>query len=207
MMASNTSVRVRKLDPTELSEAADVLVESFRDYPVMRFVLGDRPGYGERLKTLVDFFVRVREYRKEILLGVDDQLGLAGVAMVSFPGGPASPAEVGHLRDKTWSILGDDARRRYEEFGDAAGGFEVPESHIHLNMIGIRERARGRGYGRRLLEAVHRISEGEPESQGISLTTELMSNVSLYLHFGYEFTGRADVAGAFTTWGFYRRNS
>jgi hypothetical protein len=39
---------------------------------------------------------------------------------------------------------------------------------------------------------------------GVTLTTEVKRNVSLYEHFDYEIVGQARVESSFTTWGFYR---
>ena len=71
-------------------------------------------------------------------------------------------------------------------------------------MIGVRDGARGRGVGRQLLEAVHRLSAEDPESEGVSLSTEVAENVDLYRRFGYRVIGEARVDGAFTSWGMLR---
>ncbi|MBT8404516.1 MAG: GNAT family N-acetyltransferase, partial [Gemmatimonadetes bacterium] len=67
--------------------------------------------------------------------------------------------------------------------------------------------ARGSGVGRRLLEAAHRFAVDDPEARGVSLTTEVESNVDLYRHFGYRLIGEATLDGALTSWGMYRPNS
>jgi ribosomal protein S18 acetylase RimI-like enzyme len=73
-------------------------------------------------------------------------------------------------------------------------------------MIGTLREARGQGYGRILLEYVHAMSERDPDSRGVSLTTEDPANVSLYESFGYEITGHARVSADVETWAFYRPN-
>jgi len=54
------------------------------------------------------------------------------------------------------------------------------------------------------LETVHELSRTDPRSVGVTLTTEVPANVSLYQHFGYEIVGQASVAPGLTTWGFFR---
>jgi hypothetical protein len=44
---------------------------------------------------------------------------------------------------------------------------------------------------------------GESEV-GVSLTTEIETNVTLYRHFGYSLLGEVQVAPALTAWGFFR---
>jgi ribosomal protein S18 acetylase RimI-like enzyme len=198
---------VLRLDPTAVPRVVAVLHESFHDYPVMRFVLGpDAPEYDERLRTLIHFFVMARVFRDETLLGVPDGEALLGVALVSRPGGPRPPPEFHELRAEVWAELGSDAEARYGAFADACGPFQVDAPHLHLNMIGVRRATQGTGLGRDLLEAVHDLSAADPDSQGVSLTTENPENVALYRHFGYEIVGEATVAPELTTWGFYRKD-
>jgi ribosomal protein S18 acetylase RimI-like enzyme len=191
------------LGPDDVPGIVSVLAESFHDYPVMRFVLGDDEEYDTRLETLVTFFVMARVLRDEALLGVRGADGLAAAALVSRPSAP-SPDRLVDLREETWAVLGAEERSRYEAFGEATMPFTPPVDHLHLNMIGVRRAAQGQGLGGRLLEAVHTRSAGDAGSAGVSLTTEVESNVALYQRFGYEVLGGAEVGSAFTTWGMYR---
>lgn len=198
--------RVDALGPDDVPEVVSVLGESFFDYPVMRFVLGSEGDYRARLEKLVTFFVMARVLRNEVLLGTRGPGGLTASALVSYPGGRESPTELAALRERTWAELGEEARSRYEAFAAATAPFEVQAPHIHLNMIGVRPSAQGRGLGRAVLEAVHDLSVSDTASTGVTLTTELESNVSLYRRFGYDLVGSAIVKSAFATWGFYRRD-
>lgn len=195
------------LDPTMVPEVVDVIHESFFDYPVMRFVLGDAGSeYSGRLRTLVTFFVMARVFRDEIMLGVPGDGGLIGTAVISRPGGPDPDPGFYELRDRVWAELGPEPRDRYAAFGEACAPFQPGEPHLHLNMIGVRRRWQGMGISRLLIEEVHRRSREDPESAGVSLTTENPRNVSLYRHYGYDLVGQAAVGPGLTTWGFYRRN-
>ena len=197
--------KVVELGEDDVGEVVDVLCESFSDYPTMRFVLGpDSAHYEKQLRTLVHFFVMARVLRGELLLGIGADAGLNAAALVSRPDGSEAPPELGYLREKVWAELGTSARGRYEAFGDACSPFQVPVPHIHLNMIGVRRRAQGEGLGRLLIEHVHLLSRDDPESEGVTLTTEDSANVSLYEYLGYRVVGKAVVAPELTTWGFFR---
>lgn len=189
--------------PDRRGEVVSVLAESFRDYPVMRYVLGKSADYDVRLDTLVGFFTDARVLRGEPLLGIEDAGGLVAAAMVSYPQG-SSPPELAEVREATWHALGPDARARYESFGAAASEFDVDRPHIHLNMIGVRDRGRGQGLGRLLLDHVHRMSAGSPTSEGVTLSTEDPGNVALYEYFGYRVVGHVSVGPGLETWGFFR---
>jgi GNAT superfamily N-acetyltransferase len=186
-------------------EVASVLAEAFADYPVMRYVLGGDGDYGKRLETLVTFFTLARVHRDETLLGVEVDGRLRAAALVSDPR-RESPPSLESVREETWAELGEEARERYEAFGAATAGFDPEAPHIHLNMIGVLQSGRGLGLGRSLLEHVHAMSLADPESEGVSLTTEDPGNLPLYEHFGYEIIGHARVSPKLETWGFFRRD-
>lgn len=203
-MAENVGATVEVLGAADTVDVVSVLCETFADDPVMRVVLGSPAGFAARLEKLVTFFVTARVMRDELVLGVRSSEGLDAAALVSYPGARQSPPELGERREELWAELGDRARARYEAFGRAADPLTVRHPHIHLNMIGVRGAARGRGLGRAVLEAVHDLSERDSGSTGVSLVTSRDENVSLYRYFGYDLLGRADLEEGFSVWGFFR---
>jgi len=205
-MAKGGRERTQVLGADEATEVVSVLCESFFNYPVMRFVLGPEGDYNARLDTLITFFVTARLLREEVLLGVRTSSELTAAALVSVPGGGPDPSALDRIREDTWTQLGEEPRSRYEAYGAATAPFEVVPEHVHLGMIGVRRSAQGQGLGRTVLEAVHGLSVANASSTGVTLTTEVESNVSLYRHFGYEVLGSKQVESAFTTWGMYRRD-
>ena len=200
-------IAVRTLTAEDIPEVVDALHESFHDYPVMRFVLAGSRDYEKELRTLVRFFVMARSLRGEPLLGIGDADHMSGVALVSRPDRQECLPELEPIRSTTWAALGDGARTRYEAFGDATAMFRVDAIHIHLNMIGVRRAAQGKGVARALIETVHRMSREDPTSTGVTLTTEDEANVPLYEHLGYRVVGHAEVVPGLETWGFFRPDS
>jgi GNAT superfamily N-acetyltransferase len=206
-MGGRRRYRVDVLRAADAAAAVSVLSESFFDYPVMRFVLGQERDYEARLQKLVTFFVMARVHRDELLLGIRDAgNGLCAAALVSYPRAGPSPPRLALLREQTWAQLGAGARARYELFGATTAQFAVNAKHVHLNMIGVRRSDQGKGLGGALLRAVHGVSASDGASVGVTLTTEVESNVPLYEHVGYAVIGSAAVESTFTTWGMYRRN-
>ena len=186
-----------------------MLADAFYDYPVMRFVLGpDAPGvapYAVRLHRLVQLFVSNRAYRGDPLLGVRHDGGaLVAAAVMSLPASPnPAPAFIA-LRESIWAELGADARARYDAYGRAAQFFAAMPPHHHLNMIGVRRAQQRLGLARQLLEAVHALAAADPQSSGVSLTTERPENVPLYEHFGYRVVGHVRVSAEAETWGMFK---
>jgi len=185
----------------------DVLSDAFANYPVMRYVIGAQtPDYGERLRAMISFFVMSRAYRCEEMLGISDSRGLCGAALVSRPDRWPGPEALDLLRTELWSRLGGDARERYDVYTAACKQFSMEAPHMHVNVIGVCERVRGTGLGRRLMDHIHMMSRGDANSRGVTLTTEEAGNVPFYKHLGYRLVGHARVAEDLETWGFFREN-
>ena len=191
-------------------EIVSVVSDAFRDYPVMRYVLGaDAPGHGApyevRLHRLVQLFVSARAYRDEPLMGVRDAQGaLIAAAVMSYAPTADPPPTFIALRESIWAELGADARTRAEAYAEASSFFGELGSHHHLNIIGVRRTHQGLGLGRELLGAVQKLAAADPQSTGVSLTTELPANVKLYEHFGYRVVGHKRVGPGLETWGMFR---
>ena len=103
-----------------------------------------------------------------------------------------------------FSALGGAARDRYNQLGRIWARFAINEPNLHLNMIGVRGTHAGRGLGRLLLDHVHARSVSDPDSTGVTLTTESRDNVPLYEHLGYRLVGHEHVSDSLATWGFFR---
>jgi ribosomal protein S18 acetylase RimI-like enzyme len=186
-------------------EVVAVLADAFHNYPVMRHVIGaGGSDYDARATTLTRFFVSARVFRGEPMLGVAEEGRLVAAAILTPPGVREPSPALAELRERVWGQLGKDSRERYEKLGRVWQAFAVPEANLHLNMIGVRSTHAGRGFGGLLLDAVHEMSHSDPESSGVTLTTEDPRNVTLYQRYGYEIVGHIQVAEGLETWGFYR---
>jgi ribosomal protein S18 acetylase RimI-like enzyme len=199
---------VDDLSEADVPAAIGVLRESFFDYPVMRYVIGDAGReYGERLDAMLNFFALARIHRAEHLFGIRSDAGdLVAAGLVSIPGIGTSPEEVLRLRADLWNRLGSAAERRYAAYSSTCQQFAMNEPHLHVNVIGVARKYQGTGLGRALLEHVHSLSASNPESIGVTLTTENPDNVAFYRKFGYSLTGHARVSPELETWAFFRPN-
>jgi GNAT superfamily N-acetyltransferase len=184
-------------------DAVHVLCEAFVDYPVMRYVLGDRDDYAARLRTLIGFFHGARVLRDDAILGISDGDELVAVALCSLPD-RVEPPELDLLRDRTWAALGADALARYDDCVRAWESTGVDEPNIHVNMLAVVPDRQGRGLARVLLERVHAMSRERADSRGVTLSTESERNVALYRHLGYRVVGQATIAAGVETWDFFR---
>jgi GNAT superfamily N-acetyltransferase len=199
-------VTVSRLDsgPATVERVTALLCEAFGDYPVMRFLLGSTGDYGARLHTLIGLFVANRAVAGDPFFGFTDGTELGGVALCTPPNPPAASAALEEIREGAWATLGAEARERYAACVHAWGEVGIAEPNVHLNMIGVLPRYRGRGVARPLLERVQTLSRTLAESHGVTLTTEDPRNVALYRYFGYEVVDRRRIAPELETWGFFR---
>ena len=200
------AVMVARIPPARANEIIDVFCDAFRAYPVMTHIAGPFDGADDaRLRDLIGLFVMTRVHRDEPLLGIADDAGrLIAAATMTLPGDREMPDAVHAHRARVWTALGETAHAKYNGYAAAAGARAVKTPHHHLNMIGVRYDAMGQGHARALLDAVHALATDDPESAGVSLSTELAKNVTLYQHFGYAVVGHAEVAADLETWSLFR---
>lgn len=197
---------VRHIEQKEIEEVVDILCESFSEYPVMKFVLGETDDYEVKYRKLIRFFVQNRFLKNEYVFGVGAPGNILGVTLISIPYKSSTSPELDALKVKIWDELGDEAKSRYELFGSQCGQFDVDTPQLHLNMIGVRKQHQNMGLGKLLLTHAHQLAAEDKKATGISLSTEVPQNVSLYEHFGYKMMGNANIADAFITWNFFRPN-
>jgi ribosomal protein S18 acetylase RimI-like enzyme len=201
-------MKVEKLYEENIPEVADVLCEAFYDYPVMKYVLGEKGNYDDRLRKAVKFFVSARALRNEPLLGIyNSENKLVAAATVTLPGEIPSPPELFKLRDELWAEVGSEEKARYENYGNVAFGLLPKEPHHHLNMIGVRNAYQGKGFARQLINKVEKLVSAHPTSAGLSLNTEVGANVKFYLHLGFKLLDKANVSEDVITWGFFNSRS
>lgn len=190
----------------QFADVVAVLCDAFHDYPVMRFVLGaEAPAFDRRLPVLIGLFVRARLLRGDPVFGAQDAAGhLVGVATLTAPGDRRVPPEFAAERAATWRALGEAERGRYEAFAAASDRHKPPGPHYYLNMLGVRSTHAGSGFGRRLLDGVHALSQADAVSTGMALSTEDPRNLPLYEHVGYRTLGHARVGPGLETWTLWR---
>ncbi len=188
------------------AEAAAVLALAFARDPLMRYVFADgAAGYRRALHALFRFSCAVRFDLDWPLLGVVQDARLIGVAGVTEPEDRPWPASLAATYEQYKALVGPRAAARFERYAELAEAHRPSRPHYSLGVIGVRPDARGRGYGRALLAALHALSEAHPTSTGVYLDTEHPANLSFYEHHGYRVIGR-EALGDVTIWCLFRPN-
>jgi GNAT superfamily N-acetyltransferase len=198
---------VRPLIADQFDAAVTAFCDAFRDYPVMRYVIGAAGHhYDQRLRQLIAYFTESRFARQYPVLGIEANDGtLVAAANINPRRGSPAPTSLQRRYETLGATLGEDAIARLEAFVAACAPFEPSTLHDHLGMLGVIHAEQGRGHARRLLDALHVISHADAESSGVSLTTETPQNLPFYEHFGYRILGRGATSdGGLETWTLFR---
>jgi GNAT superfamily N-acetyltransferase len=197
-------MKVVALDENRFDEAVDALFDAFRDYPVMRYVVGRaEQDYDAKVRRLIAYFTDSRMARRWPVLGVIGGGELLAVANVNPPEAAEPPAELERHFERLSRSLGPAAMERFEAFASAEEPFVPEEPHYYLGMIGVRRAHQGSGLGRLLMDHVHRLSADHPRSTGVRLTTELRGNLRFYERLGYRVLGHARLEGL-ESWSMFR---
>lgn len=198
-------MKLVNLSKENIDEIADVLYEAFYNYPVMKYVLEEKEDYDTRLRKAVTFFVSARALRNEPMFGIRNSEGkLVAAATVTLPEEIPIPDELLKKRDLLWTELGTEEKARYENYGSVAFGLLPKVSHHHLNMVGVSSAYQRKGLARQLINEVEKLVDTHPTSAGLSLNTEVGSNVNFYLHLGFKLLGQANLNEDIVTWGFFK---
>jgi ribosomal protein S18 acetylase RimI-like enzyme len=202
-----TDQSVGRLARADKADAVEVLASAFQEYPVMQYVLKDAGNsYEEHLRALIGFFVESRLSRDWPLLGIRMNRQLVAVAAANSPGKKPRPPELQEVYVRMTGMIGREAIERLKAFERASSSFVPDKPFYYLGMIGVRPEWQGKRLARTLIDHLHGMSEADPVSTGVCLSTEDPANVPLYEHLGYRVLGEADV-GEIHTWGMFRENT
>jgi len=196
-----------RLSPDRFEDTVSAFCEAFYDYPVMRYVIGEAGSrYDGLLRQLIGYFTESRFSRQYPVLGIESDSGrIVAAANINPPRSLPSPPSLELTFENLRDNLGEKAMARYEAFAEACDPFEPEEQHFHLGMIGVIQAEQGRGHAGQLLDALHEMSRADPESNGVSLTTETPRNLPFYERFGYRILGRGETPdGGLETWTLFR---
>ena len=196
--------RIERLTAEEREAVVDVLCGSFREYPVMRFIFGAEAGQEERLRSLIGFFADVRFAMGWPVLGVREDDRLVAAALVNDPHDGTFLERFQEGLERVKSELGEAAFHRLARFEQASDPGGLRDRHYFVGMLGVLPETRGRGYARRILEHVRRLSL-DAGCAGVALSTEDPANLPFYRHIGFEVVGEGTVDGL-STWSMWWAN-
>ncbi|WP_027633665.1 GNAT family N-acetyltransferase [Clostridium hydrogeniformans] len=84
-----------------------------------------------------------------------------------------------------------DIMGKIKEAEEAVTGYKREDNHMHLELLVVGEKYRGKGYGRRLME--HIIEVIEKENRVCVLETNNEDNISMYEKFGFTLVNKTSL--------------
>ena len=196
-------MHVRPLLPERSREAAHLLADAFRDYPVWRAI---GPRHPRARWRMVNRFYRgalARAHGAGVPLAAADPGALRGVA-ITYPA-ERWPPPVASFFHEAWGVVlsGPGAAMRGLRSTREVDGAHPTCPHDCLHTIGVDPGFQRRGAGNALLE--HLIAAADERSVPIHLTTSSPENLPYYRRFGFEVDGERSLARGVPLWSMLRR--
>lgn len=206
--------RVLSLGSQHQDAAAQVLAESFRRYPLTRYIFA---AYGDDFQQPLAASFRIDCAWRVALgwpfLGVylpenpDSHSDEKLVAVALLAG--LSPRPQAHpLSEEEQQLnrsFGQQTRERLQAYLDLKARHAPAQPHYYLEAIGVLPAYRRQGHAGRLLQRAAQISLNDPASQGVALDTQAAENLLLYAHFGYRVYAQ-EMIGSVQSWFLYCSN-
>ena len=182
-------VDVVRLDERCDRQARSLLYHSYRHEPTFQYLLdAHRPGYKQRIRATIRELIRLHFERGETVLGIvnrQDQRVL-GVAFVSDVGLKMDISRQFRWRLKMTLTAGFEGTRRFIQYYNDVQNSLPNKHHRVVSLIGIHPEFQKQGLGRKLMEAVHAISDSDSESIGLFLDTGNNRYLDFYQSLDYQ---------------------
>lgn len=193
---SNGSSTIITLDPSRKDEVTELLVRAFTDKPGFAYLI---PVKGEKKRQkmhgVFSTVLDIHAATKQPILGVMVDDRVVGIAFIYEPGVQYSAWDIVRMLVRLTLEAGLPAAWRLWQLLITIEPHHPTEPYYYLWFLAVHPDFQGKGYGRRLLDAVCVLSETHPTSTGVWLETDTQQNVQMYEHFGYQVIKILDFNG------------
>lgn len=171
------------------------LADAFDGDPLMRYFFAAHPaGPREATRAFFTLLMRVRLAIGAPVIVLETADGPRGIAMGYTTVQPDWPEAL----ERDWAAFESQVPGlpdRFERYEAASQGHEPPGPHWYLGVIGVDPALRGRGGGRRLIDAFCARAATDPASTGVYLETGNPVNLPFYRAAGFDLRGAGDLEG------------
>jgi ribosomal protein S18 acetylase RimI-like enzyme len=195
-----------KLNKSHIKSAAEVLVEAFRNYPILQHFF---PDERERQEIASYFFQVTLNYGIHNCEAYATSPDMEGVAVwVHSDKLPMTFWRA--LRSVPLSVIlgfvrkGAGRMKRSSDYIDARHEHLAPDKHWYLQVIGVNPQFQGKGYAGKLIRPM--LARIDREYVPCYLETLDERNVRIYEHFGFEMIEKSAIPKtSLTNWAMLRR--
>ena len=181
-------MNIRTLSHKELPAAGEILLHSFRDYEVMRYMFNQAKGDYDALVTeFLLYFCRMSLAHNWPCLGLFENNKLLAVTAGRGVEEELQQSFIDEF-DHFCAKVGTKAAEKIHRYEQGSADMHHSEPHYFVEVIGVHPEHQGKGYAKELLLAFELASQQDPVSTGVCLNTESPGNVPFYEHMGYTLT-------------------
>ncbi|WP_408956272.1 GNAT family N-acetyltransferase [Natroniella sp. ANB-PHB2] len=182
-----------KLEKKDLDQGAEVLVKSFYDYPMFKYILGEKYNE-ENAKAVFKFLVKYAILYGEAYASSSE---VEGVILFSDYK-DYNFTLFRSLRAGALSLfkLGTDAGKKFEQFDQFCSKIHeriIKEPHQYLILLGVAPKNQGQGIGSKLMLPFLKVAERKDHP--CYLETHKFENIAIYKSYGFEVVSEDMVPG------------
>ena len=201
------SFEIVEIQEEQLNESVNILARAFENDPTTRYLFSEHAAPIKDAVWELYLYICERQLNQRLpILGAVSDSRLVGVACIQPPDTNSQPnQEPSQYEMRFGDFIGEQVMQRMIEYGQVTSAHLPNESHVYLTAVGVHPDEQGKGYGRALLDAVHKLSDTHPTSMGVSLDTGNAVNVPMYEHFGYNMVAKTKLE-ELDLWCMFRSN-
>ena len=192
---------VRAAVPGDRDRVVDVLVRSFLNDPMIRFLAPADAAYQRVAAAFFGCLFDLRVDGGGEIRVTDD---VSAASLWNPPGGNRHGSD--HV-EAVWAEqvsprLDPDERERMEVFDTALSSIHPEEPHWYLGVVGVDPERQGEGLGSAVIRAV--LDDPAVAGTPAYLVTGTESNLPVYRHLGFEVRVETDLPDGPHLWGMWR---
>ena len=164
------NVRVVRIGRSNMSQAQAIFFHAYKDNPFMMHMLNaNKRGYEQRLRGMIreDMLQHFSDSNIALAIALGDRL--IGAAMVNSADEPEDLGSSWRWRLGMYSVAGIMTTHRLRRYFAAKHNALGKIDHHWILLIGLHPEFQHRGFGHRLMDAIHQECERDSKFNGISV--------------------------------------
>ena len=199
-------IKIKRLDTKDTDKIVEVLLAAFEKDPLMSYFFGDR--YQDLAPHTIRYMCNLANISDLFWIGAFLKNELQGIALIAPPEkvDRDNQKEIALLDEQLATAVGEQVIIKLEKYFQVKEASEPKQPHFYLDLLGVMPKSQGKGVGKAVIEALHKMSEESSQSSGVALDTENEYNLNFYQRLGYSVVKVTNL-DAIKIWSMFRPNS